>query len=360
MSRTLKRVPTSFDWPLNRTWTGYVNPYHQLAGECPDCDHGCDRIGGRPDANAALFSDQWYGNAPFDPVAYGAAPLAIDDPAIRAFAERNVAHAPDYYMTTAERRAERENLQRAGVDLMELYKTTEELKAELDRPAGDVESLEQPGLVKIGGHRGAAIEREVRRLHDLWRGQWQHQLIQADVDALVEARRLPDFTHRPRTPEQAAALTAQAADGGSGYWLAEPNGYHPTAAEVNAWSFSGFGHDAINNGVCVEARCAREGVPYLCVRCKGTGTIWPSPEIERMCEEWMPTDPPSGDGYQLWSTTSEGCPVSPVFVSLEELCTWAAEHATTFASNRATAEQWRQMLEADFVHATDKHGNVYR
>ena len=234
------------------------------------------------------------------------------------------------------------------------------MKAELDRAAGDVESLEQPGLVEIGGHRGAAIEREVRRLHDLWRGQWQHQLIQADVDALVEARRLPDFTHRPRAPEQAAALATQAADGGSGYWLAEPNDYHPTAAEVNAWSFGGFGHDAINSGVCVEARCAREGVPVPVRAVHGLSDDLADTQIERMCEEWVPTNSPSGDGYQLWSTTSEGCPVSPVLLLVEELCAWAADHATTFASITATAEQWRQMLEADFVHATDEHGNVYR
>ena len=101
MSRTLKRVPTSFDWPLNQTWTGYVNPYHQLAGECPDCDHGCDRVGGRSDANAALFSAQWYGNAPFDPVAYGAAPMAIDDPAMHVRPANRRSRAR-LLMTTAE------------------------------------------------------------------------------------------------------------------------------------------------------------------------------------------------------------------------------------------------------------------
>lgn len=268
MSRTLKRVPLAFDWPLKQIWTGYVNPYYRLAGTCPDCDHGYDRARGRVDANAALFSDQWYGNAPFDPVTYGAEPLSPDSPEIWAVARYNVGRAPDFYMTLAEKSAERKNLQRAGVDLMELYKTTAELKAELDKPAGDLKSLDVSGLVKIGGHREAAIAREAQRLYDLWRGQWKHQLIQADVDALVEARRLPDFTHRPRTSEQAAKLAAQAADGCSGYWLDEPNGYHPTAAEVNAWSFGGLSHDAINNGVCVEARCAREGVPYMCAVCR--------------------------------------------------------------------------------------------
>ena len=35
-----------------------------------------------PNASAALCYDQWYGNAAFDPVAYGATPISPDDPAI--------------------------------------------------------------------------------------------------------------------------------------------------------------------------------------------------------------------------------------------------------------------------------------
>jgi hypothetical protein len=61
-------------------------------------------------------------------------------------------------------------------------------------------------------------------------------------------------------------------------------------------------------------------------------------------------EPPEGEGYQLWETTTEGSPQSPVFASLDELCAWCAEHATTFGSYGATAEQWKQMLEENFVH----------
>jgi hypothetical protein len=355
MSRNLKRVPMGFDWPLKKTWGGYVNPYYDLATSCPDCAHGYDRARGRPDANAALFSEQWYGHAPFDPIAYGAIPLSPDDPAIWDFARRNVNKAPDFYMTPSEHAAERKNRQKAGIDLMELYKTTAELKAELDRPAGDLETLEQPGLVRIESFREAAVAREAKRLHALWCDQWSHHLIQADIDALVAARRLPDFTHRPRSAEQASQLAAQAAAGGSGYWLEEPNGYHPTAAEVNAWSLGGMGHDAMNQHACVEARCAREGVPFTCVRCEGSGKVWPTPEIKQQCDDWQDTEPPTGDGYQLWEDCSEGSPVSPVFASLDELCAWAADHATTFASFRATVEEWKEMLDGGIVH--HKEGN---
>ncbi len=70
------------------------------------------------------------------------------------------------------------------------------------------------------------------------------------------------------------------------------------------------------------------------------------------CPDFEPVlGPPVGDGFQLWETTSEGSPVSPVFKTLDELCEWCEENATTFGSMKATKEQWRQMLDSDFVHA---------
>jgi len=339
MSRNLKRVPMTFSWPTGEIWGGFVNPYYKLAGTCPNCVNGYDRARGRPDANAALFHDQWYGNKPFDPVAYGAEPLSRLAPAIWRLASRNVDAAPDFYMTHAERIA-REAFK---------YKAL----------TGDF-GPDAPPLVPFPSFdKERAINLEARRLYELWRYQWCHHLIQADVDALVEHGRLMDFTRRPRNSQQVEKLREQEAAGGSGYWLDEPNGCHPTATEVNEWSFEGFGHDGINSGICVRARCAREGVTHTCARCRGTSKIWPTPEIEHQCENWKETDPPKGDGYQLWEDCSEGSPISPVFASLEELCAWAAENATTFGSYKATAVEWREMLDGGVVHHADGNGNVF-
>lgn len=68
------------------------------------------------------------------------------------------------------------------------------------------------------------------------------------------------------------------------------------------------------------------------------------------CPDFEPLNgPPTGDGYQLWETTTEGSPISPVFVTLDELCEWCEENATTFSTNRATKKQWKQMLDSNFV-----------
>jgi hypothetical protein len=67
-------------------------------------------------------------------------------------------------------------------------------------------------------------------------------------------------------------------------------------------------------------------------------------------------EPPIGEGFQLWETTSEGSPVSPVFETLDQLCEWATENATTFGPYKASEEQWKSMLDNNFV--CHKEGNV--
>jgi len=54
---------------------------------------------------------------------------------------------------------------------------------------------------------------------------------------------------------------------------------------------------------------------------------------------------------QLYESTSEGTPLSPVFRAdeLEKLCEWAAENASTFASFKASKDEWFKMLSNDFV-----------
>lgn len=61
---------------------------------------------------------------------------------------------------------------------------------------------------------------------------------------------------------------------------------------------------------------------------------------------------------QLYESTSEGTPLSPIFPAdqLENLCQWAAENATTFANYKTTKEEWFRMLSNDFVY--HQSGNV--
>jgi len=112
----------------------------------------------------------------------------------------------------------------------------------------------------------------------------------------------------------------------------------PTAAEVNDWSICGMGHDSINKWIVTEAECQRLGAPTSCEHCGGEGETWPSDEARKLYDDWERTEPPSGEGYQIWETVSEGSPISPVFVTPEALAThmagtkWGADKGTPYES----------------------------
>jgi hypothetical protein len=108
----------------------------------------------------------------------------------------------------------------------------------------------------------------------------------------------------------------------------------PSAAEVNAVNahrsvgFHDYNHDAISRWLLVKNRCQLLGIVMECATCKGHADI--ATDEERATEEaaseaWKPTDPPAGEGWQLWETVSEGSPISPVFDSAEGLATWLAD-----------------------------------
>jgi hypothetical protein len=122
----------------------------------------------------------------------------------------------------------------------------------------------------------------------------------------------------------------------------------PTAEEVNREQHEhrfGFGHDAINRGILIEARCKRNGIVVECPACGGSGDL-PNPDEEERARAaaWEEREPPAGPGWQLWETTSEGSPISPVCASAEDLARWCAANAFIFASERLTYEEWLAMF----------------
>jgi hypothetical protein len=161
---------------------------------------------------------------------------------------------------------------------------------------------------------------------------WSDKLVQEEIDTLVEEGRLHDLTS-----------TWSAEDG----WQRKEDIPNPTPDEVAVWGSRGFGHDAINQHICVEARAKRFGITDLtCKECNGSGEYWSNPEDKVAAEAWERSDPPEGEGWQMWETTSEGSPVSPVFAAPEELARWLADtEASTFGSMTADYETWLKMIK---------------
>lgn len=203
----------------------------------------------------------------------------------------------------------------------------------------------------------SGLNPETKKLSDDWYSHlrtdgkegWMYHLEQEDVQALIDADRLWDFTRNPRNEEQRNIVKKKIADGGNS-WLPENNGYIPTAQEVNAWARKGMGHDSINHWVCMEARAKRLGIYGLCNYCHGDGELWLSDEIKKLHEDWEYFEPPIGEGFQMWETCSEGSPQSPVFKTLNELCQWLEDTgASWFGPQTAPKEEWKESLEKGYA-----------
>ncbi len=283
MGRELKRVDINNPPPVGEVWSGFLNPFYDHCQSCPDCDGGYS-------ATAARYCDEWYGNAPFDPLSYGAKPIAIDDAAFTAAIRRKV-----------------------------------EWSIELAKQEGRSEWYTRDGRLTLD----QALRFEERRMFEIIRNQWCHHLIQEDVDALIAADRLRDLT------------STWSKENG---WKKKPD-VSITAEEVNAWSLSGMSHDSINQWVCVRARCERDGEPETCHVCDGSGERWESAELQQKAEDWTPAEPPSGNAYQIWETVSEGSPVSPAFSEPEELARWMVQNDTSVTRD-STFEDWMRFIDS--------------
>lgn len=258
MGRQIRRVPLDFDHPLNEVWPGFLMPDSLGEEKCDRCDDT-----GYSDFARHMHA-RWYGHVPFDPAETGSTPYTSETPAVRAFAKRNVEGSPAFYQDW------------------------------------------------MGLTGSSAITREAQRLADLFNGQWSHHLHQDDVDALIAADRLWDFTRRWTKS--------------TGWERIEPAPV-VTAEQVNTWSISGFGHDSANCWIVVRAACERAGERETCAECDGHGSHEKYPGQRAEAEAWTATEPPTGDGWQLWETVSEGSPISPVFATAEGLAGWMSDPA---------------------------------
>ena len=190
-----------------------------------------------------------------------------------------------------------------------------------------------------------SVEQEAERLATTcFDNHWGHHLSQDDVDALIKEDRLYELT-KTWVPQVG--------------WKPKEPKPEISAAMVNEWSLSGMGHDSINCSVCIGNRCEREGQEKYCSECHGEGIIWPSKEDEKRYDEWEGTEPPSGEAYQLWETVSEGSPVSPPFMTPEELAAWLRANDTSVTKD-TSFEEWVKFIRGPgwSVSAVTMNGEV--
>lgn len=166
---------------------------------------------------------------------------------------------------------------------------------------------------------GGGFSEYARYLENIWylsdrRLGLQYNLCQSDVNALVERNRL-SVGH--------------------------------TADEVNRKAREDcLFHCGVNMHIVIRHRCELLEESTECLFCKGQGFRWISDELKELHEAWEPYEPPEGQGYQLWETTSEGSPMSPVFDTPEALANWLfVNKASSFGSQTASYDAWLKFIK---------------
>ena len=155
-----------------------------------------------------------------------------------------------------------------------------------------------------------------------WIGDFAHMI-------LMLADEVPEF----KNPNADSART-----GSLHPWLAsmEHRPHVPPSAEIRELTGGlagrpprNWGHDAIDRWHATDAIIKAAGLDPktwgICPACNGRGSTEGYEGQRAEAEAWEPSEPPMGEGWQLWSTITEGHPVSPVFASSEGLAGWMSD-----------------------------------
>lgn len=107
---------------------------------------------------------------------------------------------------------------------------------------------------------------------------------------------------------------------------------------------SEFGHDACDRWRAVRKIIEAAGLPESwgeCQSCHGHGIDAGHFEAYEL---WQETQPPEGEGFQIWETVSEGSPISPVFSTPEELARYMAGREWG-ADKGSSYEDWMRFIK---------------
>lgn len=277
MGREVKRVALDFDAPLT-AWAGYQRIIEGVH-QCPVCE-GRDMS---PDH--ARINDYWYGQRQHYGAhgdAKGAHRWTPDDPEIRADIQPKMARTPEYY-----------------------------------------------GVGEL------AYRREAERMCGFYNEAWYARITDEEAQAIVAADGLPlEWTHVWKETDNTERPWR---------WVPAPREDWP---EVTGRSISAFNikHVGGNVGwwILVQRELDRIGAqPHCSAPGCVKGLVFDSPAAQSAYEGWERTEPPEGEGWQMWQTVSDG-PISPVFTTPQALAKFMAQ-SPKYAGDMTQA-QWMKFI----------------
>ena len=106
-----------------------------------------------------------------------------------------------------------------------------------------------------------------------------------------------------------------------------------------------LGHDSSDAWMAVKKLGELAGLQKEWSTCKHCAGDSIDPNIKEKYEAWEETQPPEGEWYQVWETTSEGSPNSPAFETPEELAEWLeSNNASSFGRHTCSYDQWLDFI----------------
>lgn len=106
-------------------------------------------------------------------------------------------------------------------------------------------------------------------------------------------------------------------------------------------------HDALDRMAAARKIISAAGLPTnwgYCPICNGEGEVFTFEKDKKASDEWVPQQPPVGEGYQLWDSFMPGAPISPVFSKPEEFAMYLANTQT---KTRLTYENWLKVVKGE-------------
>lgn len=155
--------------------------------------------------------------------------------------------------------------------------------------------------------KGCGLNPSSTKIHRAWYdhdgngGRWCDDITNDEARALWDASRLRDFKECP-------------------------NG-----AQVNEWSKTGFGHDAINMWICVRTRCKRLGIYGECKTCEGHGHTYTEPACRLALILWV-LHPRKGASRGLEVRSVQQDEIPTVITYLQEAARRNAERFSKLAA----------------------------
>lgn len=144
-------------------------------------------------------------------------------------------------------------------------------------------------------------------------------------------------------------------DTGTRAWSVRPSGDIAEFGTGLAGRPASFmGHDAVDGWRATEKVIRAAGLDPgtwgKCLSCDGLGYSDKYPGQSVDAEAWECTEPPTGEGWQLWETVSEGSPISPVFAEKTGLVDWLCSDAYRIGiSTPMEREQAERFVDAGWA-----------